>query len=40
MKALLVPDMVPPDELMKSRARAVLPDLLAVRDYLARQESA
>ena len=39
-KALLVPDMVPPDELMKSRARAVLPDLLAVRDYLARQESA
>ena len=40
MKALLVPDMVEPDEVMKSRAAAVLPDLLAVRDYLARQENA
>lgn len=38
MKALLVPDMVEPDELMKSRATAVFPDLLAVRDYLERQE--
>ncbi len=38
MKALLVPDMVQPDELMKSRATAVFPDLLAVRDYLERQQ--
>ena len=40
MKALLVPDMVEPDEVMKSRAAAVLPDLLAVRDYLKQQEHA
>ena len=39
MKALLVPDMVQPDELMRSRASAVLPDLLAVRDYLASRKA-
>lgn len=39
MKALLVPDMVAPDEVMRSHAAAVLPDLLAVRDYLAAEET-
>ena len=34
MKALLVPDMVPPDDVMKSHAAAVFPDLLAVKTYL------
>ena len=38
MHALMVPDMVPADEEMHSLARAVLPDLLAVRDWLAKQE--
>ena len=37
MKALLVPDMVPPDDLMKSRASGVFPDLFAVRDYLSQE---
>jgi len=38
MHALMVPDMVPADEEMRTLARAVLPDLLAVRDWLAEQE--
>lgn len=38
MKALLVPDMVPPDEVMRSRAAGVFPDLSAVRRWLERQE--
>lgn len=37
MKALLVPDMVPPDDLMKNRASGVFPDLFAVRDYLSQE---
>ena len=37
MKALLVPDMVPPDEIMKRHAAAVFPDLVAVRRYLERE---
>ncbi|MBQ8665103.1 MAG: HAD family phosphatase [Mailhella sp.] len=38
MHALMVPDMVPADEEMRTLARAVLPDLLAVRDWLVKQE--
>ena len=40
MKALLVPDMVPPDAVMKEHASAVLPDLFAVRRYLEQAEGA
>ncbi len=40
MKALLVPDMVPPDTVMKEHASAVLPDLFAVRRYLEMAEGA
>ncbi|WP_294559034.1 HAD family phosphatase [uncultured Mailhella sp.] len=38
MKALLVPDMVAPDETMLRSAHAVFPDLCAVRRWLAREE--
>ena len=39
MHALMVPDMAPPTDEMRSLARAVLPDLLAVRDWLAAREA-
>ena len=38
MHAIMVPDMAPPTEEMHSLARAVLPDLIAVRDWLASKE--
>ena len=38
MHAVMVPDMVPADDEMYSLARAVLPDLIAVRDWLAERE--
>ena len=38
MHALMVPDMVPENDEMRSLARAVLPDLFAVRDWLAARE--
>ena len=38
MHALMVPDMVPANDEMRSLARAVLPDLLAVRDWLEAKE--
>ena len=34
-RPLMVPDMVPPDGEMAEKAEAILPDLEAVRDYLA-----
>ena len=34
MRPLMVPDMVPPDEEMRDKAHAILPDLLAARDYI------
>ena len=37
MKALLVPDMVPPDEVMKRHAVGIFPDLFAVLLYLENQ---
>lgn len=37
MKALLVPDMVPPDHAMLSSATAVFPDLFAVQRWLVQQ---
>ncbi len=39
MHAIMVPDMVPANEEMHALARAVLPDLLAVRDWLASREA-
>ena len=39
MHALMVPDMAPPTDEMRSLACAVLPDLLAVRDWLAAKEA-
>lgn len=39
MHALMVPDMAPPTDEMRSLACAVLPDLLAVRDWLAAREA-
>lgn len=38
MHALMVPDMVPADDEMRRLSRAVLPDLLAVRDWLESRE--
>ncbi|WP_273523331.1 HAD family hydrolase [Mailhella massiliensis] len=38
MKALLVPDMVPPDDIMRKNAFAVFPDLCAVRAWLEARE--
>ena len=38
MHAVMVPDMVPADDEMNSLAHAVLPDLIAVRDWLAERE--
>ena len=38
MHAIMVPDMAPPTEEMHSLARAVLPDLIAVRDWLDSRE--
>lgn len=35
MKAIMVPDMIAPDEEMKSLAQVICEDLLAVKDYLA-----
>ena len=39
MHALMVPDMVPPNGEMRGLARAVLPDLFAVREWLAAREA-
>ena len=38
MHALMVPDMVPATDEMRGLARAILPDLVAVRDWLAARE--
>ena len=38
MHALMVPDMVPATDEMRGLARAILPDLIAVRDWLAQRE--
>ncbi len=34
MRPIMVPDLLEPDEEMKEKAAAILPDLFAVRDYL------
>ena len=39
MHALMVPDMVPPNDEMRGLARTVLPDLFAVREWLAAREA-
>ena len=39
MHAIMVPDMAPPTDEMHSLACAVLPDLIAVRDWLAAREA-
>ena len=39
MHAIMVPDMAPPTDEMHSLACAVLPDLIAVRDWLASREA-
>lgn len=39
MKALLVPDMIPPDDVMTRHALRVFPDLFAVRRWLEKQDA-
>ena len=34
MRPLMVPDLIPPDDEMREKAAAILPDLLSARDYL------
>ena len=38
MHAIMVPDMVPATDEMRGLARAILPDLITVRDWLAERE--
>ena len=37
MHPLMVPDLLPPDAEMRQKAEAILPDLLAARDYLLKR---
>lgn len=39
MKALLVPDLIEPDDVMQAHSLAIFPDLLALRDWLMEKEA-